>query len=67
MVAAVRVHKPGGPEALVALKGAYPGLDEAEWQRRIEAARTERERTNASGAAARELFRALRELTDPNP
>ena len=53
-----------GPAALTALREAYPGLDEGEWGQRVEAARTERERTGATGAAARELFRCLRELLD---
>jgi ribosome-associated protein len=54
----------GGPEALAALRAAYPTLDEAQWLTRLSAARTERERTGAGGSAARELFRALRELLD---
>jgi ribosome-associated protein len=53
-----------GPEALSALRAAYPTLDEAQWLRRIEAARSERTRTGATGAAARELFRALREVLE---
>ncbi|HTB65446.1 MAG TPA: ribosome biogenesis factor YjgA [Steroidobacteraceae bacterium] len=53
-----------GPSALAALRTAYPTLDEAQWLERIAAARTERERTGATGAAARELFRALREVLE---
>lgn len=52
----------GGAEALGALQAAHPGLDLAEWNRRIAAARDERQRTGAGGGASRELFRALREL-----
>jgi ribosome-associated protein len=52
----------GGPEALSALRAAHPSLDEAAWRARVEAARQEQQRTGATGAAARELFRALREL-----
>jgi ribosome-associated protein len=54
----------GGPEALAALRAAYPALDEAQWLKRVGAARSERQRTGAGGVAARELFRALRELLD---
>jgi ribosome-associated protein len=54
----------GGPEALAALRAAYPTLDEAQWLGRLSAARTERERTGSGGVASRELFRALRELLD---
>jgi ribosome-associated protein len=53
-----------GPEALAALRAAHPTLDEAQWLKRIEAARNERARTGATGAAARELFRALREVLE---
>lgn len=52
----------GGPEALAALRTAYPALDAAQWQQRVAAAQGERERTGAGGGASRELFRALREL-----
>ena len=52
----------GGPGALTALHEAYPGLDAAEWQRRVAAATAEHERSGAGGGASRELFRALREL-----
>ena len=54
----------GGPEALAALRTAYPALDEAQWLKRVAAARGERQRTGAGGVASRELFRALRELLD---
>ena len=53
----------GGPAAVAALRAAYPTLDEAQWLKRVAAAQSERERTRAGGAA-RELFRALRELLD---
>ena len=53
-----------GPQALGALRTAYPTLDEAQWLERIAAARAERARTGATGAAARELFRALREVLE---
>ena len=53
-----------GPEALAALRAVHPTLDEAPWLQRIAAARTERARTGATGAAARELFRALREVLE---
>ena len=52
----------GGPEALAALRTAYPALDEAQWLKRVAAARSEQQRSGAGGAASRELFRALREL-----
>lgn len=54
----------GGAEALAALRTAYPALDEAQWLKRLAAARDERQRTGAGGVASRELFRALRELLD---
>jgi len=52
----------GGPEALEDLERWRPGIDREEWSRRIAAARTERARTGGTGAAGRELFRALRAL-----
>ncbi len=58
-----RLLEAGAP-ALAALRAAYPALDEALWLRLVEAARTERLRAGAGGGAARELFRALRELLD---
>jgi ribosome-associated protein len=53
-----------GPEALAALRTAYPTLDETQWLARIEAARSERARTGTTGTASRELFRALREVLE---
>lgn len=52
------------PQALAALRTAYPTLDEAQWLKRIAAARAERALTGATGVAARELFRALREVLE---
>jgi ribosome-associated protein len=51
-----------GAPALEELMQWRPGMDRAEWLRRVAAAQTERERTGATGAASRELFRALRAL-----
>jgi ribosome-associated protein len=51
-----------GEEALGELAHRHPDIDVGEWQRLVGAARAERARTGASGAAARELFRALRSL-----
>jgi ribosome-associated protein len=59
-----RLLEDTGPQALAALRTAYPSLDEAQWLERIAAARAERARTGATGAAARELFRALREVLE---
>jgi ribosome-associated protein len=53
-----------GASALEDLERWRPGLDRDEWSRRLNAAREERARTGASGAASRELFRALRTLFD---
>jgi ribosome-associated protein len=53
-----------GPTALAALRAAYPALEEAQWLKRVAAARGELQRTGGGGGAARELFRALRELLD---
>jgi ribosome-associated protein len=53
-----------GAPALDELMQWRTGMDRAEWQRRIAAATAERERTGASGAASRDLFRALRALLD---
>jgi ribosome-associated protein len=53
-----------GPAALAALRAAYPALDEPAWRQRVAAAQLERQRTAATGAAGRELFRALRQLLD---
>jgi ribosome-associated protein len=54
----------GGPDALAALRTACPQLDAAQWLGRIEAAQREQARTGATGAASRELFRALREVLE---
>jgi ribosome-associated protein len=53
-----------GATALAELERERPGLDHDEWARRISAAHEERVRTAATGAAGRELFRALRTLLD---
>lgn len=53
-----------GTPALEELERWRPGLDSDEWARRVSAAREERARTAATGAAGRELFRALRALFD---
>ena len=53
-----------GARALEELERWRPGLERDEWSRRLNAAREERARTGASGAASRELFRALRSLFD---
>ncbi|HKD53403.1 MAG TPA: ribosome biogenesis factor YjgA [Steroidobacteraceae bacterium] len=51
-----------GPQALAELARWYPDIDVGEWERRVSAARTERERTASGGPASRELFRVLRAL-----
>jgi ribosome-associated protein len=51
-----------GEEALAELARQYPGIDLSEWRRLVGAARAECSRSGAGGAAARELFRALRGL-----
>ena len=51
-----------GATALDELRRWRPEIDPTEWSRLVSAARTERARTEASGAASRELFRALRTL-----
>jgi ribosome-associated protein len=53
-----------GAAALEDLERWRPGLDRDEWSRLMNAAREERARTGATGAASRELFRALRSLFD---
>jgi ribosome-associated protein len=53
-----------GASALEELERWRSGLDRDEWSRRLSAAREERARTWATGAASRELFRALRSLFD---
>lgn len=56
-----------GIGALEELERWRPGLDRAEWSHRISAAQAERARPEASGKAARELFRALRTLFAGEP
>ncbi len=51
-----------GEPALSELAQWHPDIDVMAWRQRVAAARTERERTGASGAASRELFRALRAM-----
>ena len=51
-----------GAPALEELRNWHPQIDPDEWARRVSAAQAERARTGASGAASRELFRALRAL-----
>lgn len=53
-----------GAPALQELERWRPSLDHDEWARRLSAAQQERARTGATGAASRELFRALRALFD---
>ena len=53
-----------GAPALEDLQRWRPGIDRDEWARRLSAAQTERARLGATGAASRELFRALRALFD---
>jgi ribosome-associated protein len=55
-----------GGAALEELERWRPGLDRAEWMHRIGAAQSERDRSG-SGAAGRELFRALRTLFESEP
>jgi ribosome-associated protein len=55
-----------GNVALEELERWRPGLDRAQWMRRISAAQSERERSG-SGVAGRELFRALRTLFESEP
>jgi len=51
-----------GPPALAELARWHPDIDLTEWEQRVSAARAERTRSGAGGAASRELFRALRAL-----
>jgi len=51
-----------GAPALAELARWRPDLDLSAWRERVEAARRERAREGTAGAAARELFRALRAL-----
>jgi len=55
-----------GSAALEELERWRPGLDRADWMRRISAAQSERERAG-TGTAGRELFRALRKLFESEP
>jgi ribosome-associated protein len=55
-----------GSAALEELERWRPGLDRAEWMRRISAAQSERARSG-TGTAGRELFRALRTLFENEP
>jgi ribosome-associated protein len=55
-----------GSAALEELERWRPGLDRAEWMRRVSAAQSERARAGA-GTAGRELFRALRTLFENEP
>jgi ribosome-associated protein len=56
-----------GSPALDELERWRPGLDRTQWQRRIDAAQSERARTGGTGVAGRELFRALRTLFAGEP
>ncbi|GAC1452894.1 MAG: ribosome biogenesis factor YjgA [Steroidobacteraceae bacterium] len=51
-----------GAPALTELQRWRPDIDAREWAQRVQAAQAERERAGVSGAAAKELFRALRAL-----
>jgi ribosome-associated protein len=51
-----------GAPALTELQRWRPDIDVDEWARRVHAAQAERERAGVGGAAAKELFRALRAL-----
>lgn len=53
-----------GAPALDELIQWRPGIDRAEWLRKVAAAVSERERLGTGGPAARELFRALRAVLD---
>ena len=55
-----------GVPALDELERWRPGLERAQWMRRISAAQSERER-GSTGTAGRELFRALRALFEIEP
>jgi ribosome-associated protein len=56
-----------GSAALDELARWHPELDRSAWAQRVSAAQREQARTGAGGAAARELFRALRALLDTMP
>ncbi len=51
-----------GEPALLELAQWHPGIDVSAWRQHIDAARSERRRTGAGGAASRELLRALRAM-----
>ena len=51
-----------GAPALAELQRWRPDIDSEEWAARVHAAQAERGRAGVSGAAAKELFRALRAL-----
>jgi ribosome-associated protein len=51
-----------GTPALLELQHWRPDIDPHEWAQRVSAAQAERARLGAGGAAAKELFRALRAL-----
>ena len=53
-----------GATALAELASWRPDIDRELWARRVSAAQAERARAAGAGAAARELFRALRALFD---
>jgi ribosome-associated protein len=56
-----------GTTALAELAHWRPDIDRAQWAQRVSAAQQERTRAAGAGAAARELFRALRALFDTMP
>jgi ribosome-associated protein len=56
-----------GAPALAELSRWHPDIDQTEWARRVSSAQRERSASGAGGAAARELFRALRALLDTMP
>jgi len=56
-----------GAPALAELARWRPDIDRGQWERRVSAAQAERTRAAGAGAAARELFRALRALFDTMP
>jgi ribosome-associated protein len=53
-----------GAPALDELMQLRPGMDRDEWLARVAAASAERQKLNAAGPAARDLFRQLRSLLD---
>ena len=56
-----------GAPALAELARWRPDIDRGQWEQRVSAAQAERARAAGAGAAARELFRALRALFDTMP